>query len=156
MEIIYRNTVAAYIVSSDGKVLFGCKDPKKGGVYVDCWHIPGGGIDADETPEQAIVREVREETGLEIKTATKHLIDDRGVGESIKQRPDEEDVLVRMTFIIYKVMIPQPASKITLKPTDDLIDLTWVDFSELQTIKLTPPAYMLFDRMGTSWLTDKV
>lgn len=31
------------------------------------WEFPGGGIGAEETPEQAIVREVREETGLNIK-----------------------------------------------------------------------------------------
>lgn len=30
------------------------------------WETPGGGIEGDETPEQAIVREVKEETSLDI------------------------------------------------------------------------------------------
>ena len=31
---------------------------------VRCWYFPGGGIEPDETEEEAVVREVGEETGL--------------------------------------------------------------------------------------------
>ena len=32
--------------------------------YMSGWHLPGGGVNPRETPRAAIVREVREETGI--------------------------------------------------------------------------------------------
>ncbi len=33
----------------------------------DFWNLPGGGVESGEAPWQAVVREVREEVGLEVE-----------------------------------------------------------------------------------------
>ncbi len=48
----------------DGKVLLGMKTDKIG---AGCWNGYGGGIEEYETIEQAAVRELQEEVGLEVK-----------------------------------------------------------------------------------------
>lgn len=52
------------IVREDGKVLIQkrCKSAK---VFPNRYCFPGGGIEANETPEEAVIREIYEETSLE-------------------------------------------------------------------------------------------
>ncbi len=57
--------IAVGIVWKDGKVLIGRRrtDRMLGGL----WEFPGGKIEPGESPVEAVVREVREETGLEVE-----------------------------------------------------------------------------------------
>src|SRR5689334_14488997 len=55
---------AGALIIRDGKILL-IHRKKKGDEY---WVLVGGGVEIGETVEQALVREVREETGLEVKT----------------------------------------------------------------------------------------
>ena len=41
---------------------------RKNEPYKDCWAFPGGFINIDESAEAAAIRELKEETGLEIST----------------------------------------------------------------------------------------
>ena len=57
-----RIRVSAIIVKNNKVLLIHRR--KQGREY---WVFPGGGIEKGETPEEAIIREVKEETGLEGK-----------------------------------------------------------------------------------------
>jgi 8-oxo-dGTP diphosphatase len=58
---IFRIGVFALIFDDEGCILLGHRRD------VDWWNLPGGGMEAGETVDEALCREVREETGLEVE-----------------------------------------------------------------------------------------
>jgi 8-oxo-dGTP diphosphatase len=58
-----RTVVAAALVDADGRVLVAERPPGKH--LAGTWEFPGGKIDPGETPEAALIRELREELGVE-------------------------------------------------------------------------------------------
>ena len=55
-------TVVAAVIERDGQVLAGQRKPS--GNHPLKWEFPGGKVEADETPEAALVRELTEELGI--------------------------------------------------------------------------------------------
>ncbi len=63
-DLSYRDRPAAFgVLERDGRIAV-VFVTRRDGRYFD---LPGGGIDAGETPEQAVVREFGEETGLRVE-----------------------------------------------------------------------------------------
>lgn len=58
---LFRIGVSALIFDEDRHVLLAHRQD------IDWWNLPGGGMEHGETVEEAVIREVREETGLEIE-----------------------------------------------------------------------------------------
>ena len=65
MRILLVAAVA--LVDPDGRVLI-AKRPE-GKTLAGLWEFPGGKVDPGETPEQALVRELHEELGIETATS---------------------------------------------------------------------------------------
>jgi len=60
------------------------------------WWLPGGGIDFGESPEEALLREFREETGLSVKDPA--LFD---VASDVRRRPNGDRIhTVRILYIV--------------------------------------------------------
>ena len=57
-QLVLNPAVAALVRNQEGQILFMLRSDN------GLWDLPAGAIDPGETPAQAVVREVREETGL--------------------------------------------------------------------------------------------
>ena len=55
---------AAAIIDVDGRVLIGQRPAGKS--LAGLWEFPGGKVEAGERPEMALIRELREELGIEV------------------------------------------------------------------------------------------
>ncbi len=59
-DLLLIPSVAAVVTDDEGKILL---QEKSSG---EAWSLPAGSIEPGESPEEAIIREVREETGLNV------------------------------------------------------------------------------------------
>ena len=63
--------IAAIILENDsGEFLLYLRDNKPGIPFPDHWDLIGGHVEEGETPEEALVREVKEELDIDIKDYT--------------------------------------------------------------------------------------
>lgn len=58
---------ACALIDADGRVLLAQRPPGK--ALAGLWEFPGGKVEQGETPEEALIRELREEIGIETKVA---------------------------------------------------------------------------------------
>lgn len=90
---------------------------RKNEPYKDCWAFPGGFINIDESAEEAAIRELKEETGLEISKI-----------EQLKaySNPDR-DPRERVITIAF---IAESKNK-DVRGSDDAKEAKWFDISNL-------------------------
>ena len=59
--------VAAALIDSDGRLLV--QQRPEGKAMAGLWEFPGGKVEPDELPETALIRELREELGIDVEKA---------------------------------------------------------------------------------------
>jgi mutator protein MutT len=94
------------------------------------WSLPGGGVELGETLEDSIVREMREETGLEIEVGP--------VIEVFDRITRDDDGEVRYHFVLVDYLCWPVGGE--LHASSDVADARFVDPSELPHYNLTNKA----------------
>ena len=112
------------IIVQDGKILIvrRSSEPGKGK-----WSVPGGLVELGETVEQAVVREVREECGLDVEVD--RLID------VVDSMTFDRNGRLKYHFIILDFFVKIKGGE--LRPGDDAKEAMWVSLEEVENYDLT-------------------
>ena len=117
--------IVGVILEKDGKILL----IQEGGNFIDTgkWNQPAGWIDVGENPLEAAVREIKEETGLDV-TLTALL----GVYSLVKQNQatSAQEIPHALKFI-FKAQITGGE---LMQPNEEIADLRWFTPEEIATM----------------------
>jgi len=112
------------IIICDGKILL---EKRKGEPGKGKWSVPGGLVELGERAEDAVIREVKEETGLDV--AGPELID---VVDNIVR---DENGEIKWHFIIIDYFVKLKGGE--LRAADDAEELKWVPLDDVEKYDLT-------------------
>jgi 8-oxo-dGTP diphosphatase len=121
------------IIIQEGKILL---EKRRSAPGKGKWSIPGGLVDLGENIEHAVVREVKEETGLDV--AEPRLVD---VVDHVNL---DEKGAVKYHFVIVDYLVNLVRG--VPKAASDAEDLKWVPFSEVEEYDLTSSFRDFFKR----------
>ena len=131
--------IVSCVIEKDGKLLFGRKPPGIG-PYADTWHLIGGGVNPlEESLEEAVKREIKEETGIEVQNIRK-------IGFDEDTTTDKHNQAIKYIFLYFHVEYRSG----DLAPHDDISELKWVEKANLRSMQLNKPSIKVFKQLG--WL----
>ena len=121
------------VIIKDGKILLEKRknEPGKGK-----WSIPGGLVELGESVEQTVIREVKEETGLEVEKPEHIDVVDNVV------RDDNDEIKYHFVIIDYFVKLKGG----TVKAASDAEELKWVALYDVEKYDLTKTFREFFQR----------
>ena len=121
------------IIMRDGKILLEKRknDPGKGK-----WSVPGGVVELGENVTQTVIREVKEETGLDV-AEPEHI-------DVVDQITRDEGGRIKYHFVIIDYLVKLKGGM--LKAASDADELEWVSLSEVEKYDLTGTFRAFFER----------
>lgn len=125
----FRPNVGLIIFNDVGKLLWAKR------IGQDAWQFPQGGIQRNETPEAAALRELREEVGLEphdveIIASTSNWLRYRLPAHLIRQRSQPLCIGQKQRWFLLRLLTDTSRIRFDLGDKPEFDSFTWVDYWE--------------------------
>jgi len=137
-SLILMPAVAAIVRRGDGAILLHRR------ADTGTWSLPAGAIEPGETPGEAVVREVREETGLAVEPA-----EVAGIfgGREFRVRYPNGDETEYVVTVFACRLLPGPASA----PDGETLELGWFAVDDLPRLEPPYPPETFVERRSPCW-----
>lgn len=123
------------VITRDGRV---CLIKRSAEPFPGFWGLPGGAVELGETVRQALAREVREETGLEVLPG--HLL--------LYHDAIDQDVEGRVRFHYVILFFTASVMGGSLRAGDDASEVGWFTDAELRELQLVPGVTAILEAAG--------
>jgi 8-oxo-dGTP diphosphatase len=131
--------VSTYGLARDGDAVLMVRIANFGGGDIGKWMLPGGGVDHGETPEQAVVREVEEETGYRVTV-------DRLLEVASDHRTLDNGTDFHGIYVIYAVTVLSGEPQAEAAGSTD--EVGWVEIANLPDV----PMLQAFRSILNRWI----
>lgn len=102
------------------------------------WSVPGGAVELGERIRDALLREVKEECGLDVEIALARPLD------AIDSITMTKEGRLRYHYVLLQFLV-QPKGG-TLSPASDVLDARWVPLDEVKKFDLTKSFRSFFEK----------
>lgn len=123
--IITKENIACLLINPEKKFLLIQRAPKDDSLP-GFWELPSGGIDEGENMETSVIREVKEESGIDISSYDLKLVD----SESYSFTKENGDIK-NVTETTYLVSLDNTPEVIL---SDEHVNYQWVSLLELEDV----------------------
>lgn len=134
-----RVIVVGFLKNQAGEYLL-CKMPSDHGVFPGQWGVVGGGVEEGEDLQQALIREVWEETRLTILEMKPLFFDDDYRTKLIRGGEAEEQYLI---YLMFEAIVEG-----TVQLSDEWVEFAFVPPTQLNTYDLNLKTKENFQKMG--------